>query len=530
MVAPLYTPSDHDFDLLSAYLDGELSSREAEALEQRLREDPVLVDVLDDLRATVALLNDLPPLKAPRNFTLDPVLYSRPMPWWQRLFSLENVLQLSGALGAVASILLIVGTLLLQSSGADELNYASEAEQLNSQIPLTNTALYVAYAQTAQALNMMSTATQNAGIIAESAEQPVEPQTGDELSASPLPQAVLVPTVTRAFTRTQVSPPNNEGTAIAYDDGEGLLQTTIAAQSTFYFPTDTRRTSTAMAANLPTLRATTAPWSPTADPAVESGFTADASASEPVISGTTPPTRTPVPAATTMSAAGEADSGDAPTDLDDAGSGVANSAQAPGQTGVVPSMEFPQNGAGGDTAMEVAPSASNVTEGSNAVQPTPTTAETAEIAAMDTTNTMRDPNEEQGPGTVESEDALTLKALTATPTNLPSPTTTASPTVTSSPTSTPLPTAMPAPPSHLPAPTVEAAVGGPGGQPLTAATVPATAVGQSAPAPAPTEVAREKRALANGERDSDWLAGVGVITLILSLGALVWGGLRKRRA
>lgn len=59
-----------DLELLSAYLDGELKPSDSTRLETRLKSDPELVSVLNDLRATRTLLRKLPQRRAPRNFTL----------------------------------------------------------------------------------------------------------------------------------------------------------------------------------------------------------------------------------------------------------------------------------------------------------------------------------------------------------------------------------------------------------------------------------------------------------------------------
>jgi hypothetical protein len=164
-------PSDRDLELLSAYLDGELTDREKDKLEQRLARENALRAVLDDLRETVTLVCGLPRLKAPRNFTLDPAIYARAVPWWKRLFSPQAALQLTGALGAVASLVIILLAVLL-SRGASE--------------------------------KSLMTAEQAApGQPSQLAMQP---------TATPLP---------------------SEETAIAYS-GEGLLQTTLAAQSLYY--------------------------------------------------------------------------------------------------------------------------------------------------------------------------------------------------------------------------------------------------------------------------------------------------------
>lgn len=63
--------TDLDYDLLSAYIDDALTESERASLESRLQTEPELRAELAELRATVTLLNNLPVLKAPRNFTLD---------------------------------------------------------------------------------------------------------------------------------------------------------------------------------------------------------------------------------------------------------------------------------------------------------------------------------------------------------------------------------------------------------------------------------------------------------------------------
>ena len=62
--------NQRDLELLSAYLDGELSTSDSARLESRLHSEPRLVSVLSDLRAARSLLRKLPQRRAPRNFTL----------------------------------------------------------------------------------------------------------------------------------------------------------------------------------------------------------------------------------------------------------------------------------------------------------------------------------------------------------------------------------------------------------------------------------------------------------------------------
>src|SRR5688572_17481117 len=62
--------SDDDAELLSAYLDDMLTTAEREALEIRLAGDVFLRAELAAIRRTVDWLNQMPALKAPRNFMI----------------------------------------------------------------------------------------------------------------------------------------------------------------------------------------------------------------------------------------------------------------------------------------------------------------------------------------------------------------------------------------------------------------------------------------------------------------------------
>jgi hypothetical protein len=69
-----------DLELLSSYLDGQLSSTDAARLEARLRTEPDLRSVLQDLRGARSVLRQLPMRKAPRNFRLTPQMVGRNPP------------------------------------------------------------------------------------------------------------------------------------------------------------------------------------------------------------------------------------------------------------------------------------------------------------------------------------------------------------------------------------------------------------------------------------------------------------------
>ena len=62
--------NERDLELLSSYLDGQLTPSDSARLESRLESDGGLASTLDDLRAARTLLRQLPKRRAPRNFTL----------------------------------------------------------------------------------------------------------------------------------------------------------------------------------------------------------------------------------------------------------------------------------------------------------------------------------------------------------------------------------------------------------------------------------------------------------------------------
>lgn len=103
MTSPSQLP-DQDFELLNAYLDNQLSPSARVALEHRLAAELPLRAALNDLRQTIQTLKAAPQVATPRNFTLDPVRYGRRVPWWAR----SGAMQLIGAMGAAASVILIV--------------------------------------------------------------------------------------------------------------------------------------------------------------------------------------------------------------------------------------------------------------------------------------------------------------------------------------------------------------------------------------------------------------------------------------
>ncbi len=116
-----YNLTERDYELLSAYIDGELPDSERLALERRLQEEDFLQRELAALQQSVTLINHLPTLRAPRDFTLDasmvelrPRLVQKPPPK-HRLLRIPSPSMMS----AVAAVFVVVfaGIIVLSLMG-----------------------------------------------------------------------------------------------------------------------------------------------------------------------------------------------------------------------------------------------------------------------------------------------------------------------------------------------------------------------------------------------------------------------------
>jgi anti-sigma factor RsiW len=111
MTHPSSSPTElpeRDRELLSAYIDNELSLDERAALEQRLAVEPLLRRELVELRAVRDILREQSWVTPPRSFTLTPEMVGvRP-----RRFAFSRWWQPFGALGALVLVMLIGWQLL----------------------------------------------------------------------------------------------------------------------------------------------------------------------------------------------------------------------------------------------------------------------------------------------------------------------------------------------------------------------------------------------------------------------------------
>jgi hypothetical protein len=134
MTASAPKPNNDDLELLSAYIDQQLTAGERAQLEQRLAREAGLRRDLSELRETVSALKNLEPARPPRSFTLDTAKAQElrgPQGWRAWL----PVMQAGGALATLVLLIVAWAALGMNSGGvaggstAAELAVAPTAEQ-----------------------------------------------------------------------------------------------------------------------------------------------------------------------------------------------------------------------------------------------------------------------------------------------------------------------------------------------------------------------------------------------------------------
>lgn len=112
-------PNEADQELLSAYIDNELTASERLTFERRLQNEPGLSEEIEELRSLKMMLHDLPDVAPPRSFTLDPSMVGK-----QRGFLPFQYFRFASALATVLFAL----TLTLNQMG-----FATSSPQAASQ-------------------------------------------------------------------------------------------------------------------------------------------------------------------------------------------------------------------------------------------------------------------------------------------------------------------------------------------------------------------------------------------------------------
>ena len=229
-----------DIELLSAYLDNQLSPHQRAVLEARLRREPGLSSELDSLRNTRQMLRSLPKLRAPRNFTLSAQTYQKGAP--------ARLPAFFGAVSALSSallILLVIGGLWLgrpsKIASLDKENLTYPAAMEDS--PEAEIALLVeqgSTSETEEALSLAAPPSEDTSRIVEPTPEVLTAPSASKLPASTATpameealtlgiQEVTTPTAYPAPLREGEATPLAEGMAAAAEAEESSLEETSPA-------------------------------------------------------------------------------------------------------------------------------------------------------------------------------------------------------------------------------------------------------------------------------------------------------------
>jgi hypothetical protein len=137
--------TSRDYELLSAYLDNQLDTRERARLESRLKLEPELRRELHELDETRLLMHSLPRLRAPRNYFISAETIARPVGIRQPL-RLAPAYGIVSAIATILLVLVIFGDKLISSTSPVSLAPASAAptvlmemvQEVEQSIPATS--------------------------------------------------------------------------------------------------------------------------------------------------------------------------------------------------------------------------------------------------------------------------------------------------------------------------------------------------------------------------------------------------------
>jgi hypothetical protein len=116
--------TSRDYELLSAYLDNQLSTQERARLESRINQEPELQQELHEISKTRLLLRNLPRLRAPHNYYINPEVVSKSIRVRQPL-RLAPAYGIASAIATILLVLVIFGDRLLSSGSPTALAPAS---------------------------------------------------------------------------------------------------------------------------------------------------------------------------------------------------------------------------------------------------------------------------------------------------------------------------------------------------------------------------------------------------------------------
>lgn len=130
------TEEEKQQERLSAYLDNALTPQERQAFEEQLRADTALQANLEQQRLVKQNVSQLPKVRSPRNFTLDPAAYGRPAP--QTAFRLYPIMR--GATVVAAVLLIFLFSLEFFSPLGEQAEILTGAQSVSTNVAMEEAA------------------------------------------------------------------------------------------------------------------------------------------------------------------------------------------------------------------------------------------------------------------------------------------------------------------------------------------------------------------------------------------------------
>lgn len=171
--------SDKDLEILSAYLDDEVSLDEKERIESRLTIDSDLQETFHQLQYTRSIIRSLPRLRSPRNYVLSPEMVGQAHEPRQ----LFPVFRLAAALATVLLVFFLFGDFYLVRNPATPARLTLQSMELGEQISVTQVVESELFESQAPEAAMPEAIEE---MPAEEVDRSLEPSLGDALPAEPL--------------------------------------------------------------------------------------------------------------------------------------------------------------------------------------------------------------------------------------------------------------------------------------------------------------------------------------------------------
>ncbi|HEX9106733.1 MAG TPA: hypothetical protein VF832_05890, partial [Longimicrobiales bacterium] len=196
------TISAREFEMLSAYIDGQLPAKDVRRLEARLRASPELNAALDEMRHTRLLLRQSRRRRAPRSFALTPAMVGEARrqrsasPFWFPAFGFASAMA-ALLLVIVLAVQLAPGSPIARSIAMRSSNTGAAAPAAASDLAATQPAALLAPGQAKSGAHPAATATPLQPGAPAAAAQPTQ-------AAQALPAAPLGPSASSTGASTEL--------------------------------------------------------------------------------------------------------------------------------------------------------------------------------------------------------------------------------------------------------------------------------------------------------------------------------------